>query len=446
MTPALPLRSPDWLDDLLIAVFLIGIYLNLSVKVAAGMPIPTVPAGLAGLLLLARHCRQIEERELFALLSVILLYLASILCAADYNFLGERFKGFVQLSYSLIIGYGLFITIRRYDRDRLARLFIGLCLVIVVGCALESHGGLRDLSDRFRNAVHETGIYTADRRDLELYGRIRPKFFTSEPSAVTFSYTIFAFAWYALSTWKWRLIGYLALLAAGFYLMRGPTLLIGFLLIAPFQLVVASRRSTSQGYRYDTGRLLRASSMAVVLVALCAVIATTFYAERIEQITSGSDPSFFYRVIGPALAAYEVVAAHPIAGAGLTGEEFVETQVVNAYVNSPDFSARWTIDRIATSLTNYFWYHWIYLGAVWGLVMLAAVSWLLRVLGARSLTFCWIVWAMLGQASGAYVAPRVWLILFLTCAVTALHAKQTRHRADVGPQPVRSWLSQSEPA
>ncbi len=431
---------PDAIDTGLLILFLVGIYLNLSINLAQGVPVPTAIAGPAGLALLLKNAGRIETRHLVALLTVILLFLASILCAADYRFLFERFKGFVQLSYSLMIGYGVFITILKYDRDRIARIFLSFCVLIVIGCALENYAGLRPVSDAFRKAVFETGVYRSDIRDQALYGMIRPKLFTSEPSAVTFSFTLYAFAWLVLSTWRLKLFGYLGLLAAGFVLMRGPTLLLGFLLAVPYEIFLAARKDFGGGY--DIRRLCITLVAAALLLVAFYAVGTTFYAERIDNIERGSDPSFYSRVVGPALVAAEVVRDHPIAGAGITGEEFIEHIVLQVYATSPDLPTQWSYNRVSEVLTNYFWLHWLYLGMIWGLVMLAALAWYMRVLGAPSLAFCGIVWAIVGQASGAYVAPRVWLVLYLSCAVAVLHQRQSawapRRAAPLRGMPARA--------
>ena len=54
-----------------------------------------------------------------------------------------------------------------------------------------------------------------------------------------------------------------------------------------------------------------------------------------------NDPSFFYRVRGPAGAALGVMSLYLFAGAGLTGEPFVETEVTNLYVRLSGYSAGW---------------------------------------------------------------------------------------------------------
>ena len=44
-------------------------------------------------------------------------------------------------------------------------------------------------------------------------------------------------------------------------------------------------------------------------------------------------------------------------------------------------------------------------------------------LGVPSPAFCWIVWAILGQASGAYVGPTCWAVVFLSAAAAVLHQR-----------------------
>ena len=137
-----------------------------------------------------------------------------------------------------------------------------------------------------------------------------------------------------------------------------------FLLLIPYQLFIAGR---APGTGISAARLMKISILGVLLAGMTYFVATAFFAHRLHDISEGSDPSFFYRVEGPILAAQEVLSRYPIAGAGLTGEPFIEDVVVNAYIRSPAFSRGWHIASPATELLiNYFWLHWIYLGLVWG--------------------------------------------------------------------------------
>jgi len=432
--PARKVRSGlDWLDVLLICVFLIGLYTNYTVQITAKVPFPSAPAGVAGLFLLWRRREQVTVAGLAGLIGVLFLYVASVLCATNLAFLPRRTNGLIQLTYSLIIGYALYLTIVQGGRRQVAGLFLAFSLVILVGCLLETYGGLRPLSDGVRKLLYSKGVYENDLRDIIYYHRVRPKFFASEPASVTFCYALFTFVWMVTSPWRHKLALYVVLVGVGLFAMPGPTLLLMLVLIFPYMLFLASRRDG----KLDYVRAVRVFCIAMLFLGASVVLGEALFSTRLKEATSGNDPSFFYRVQGPFLAAIDVARHYPLAGAGLTGEPFIEGEVVNIYVGSPDYSAHWQVVTPATELLiNYFWLHWIYLGMIWGLIIAAALTIWLRVLGVPSPAFCWMAWAILGQASGAYVGPTCWAVMFLAGAAAVLHERpeaQNLARARTAP-------------
>jgi hypothetical protein len=415
-----------WADMALLVVFLIGLYTHYTIQIAAHVPFPSAPAGIAGMAMLVRQRNRVTPLAAMTLIGVILLYLVSLLCATDMAYLGRRFNGLIQLVYSLVIGFAAFLTITRASRRQIAALFLGFSLVILIGCLLEDYAGLRPISDWVRERLYSRGIYDSDLRDEILYGAIRPKFFASEPAAVTFAYSLFLFIWLVASRLRGKLVVYVALVGIGIFAMPGPTLLLMLLLILPYELFLAGRDGDGAGRSQESLRLLKFTVLACGLVAAVVVLSQTVFAARLKDIVAGNDASFFYRVLGPALAARDILLHYPIAGAGLTGEPFVEKQIVDVYAQSPNYSVAWTIVSPATELLiNYFWLHWIYLGLVWGVVMIAAVTAWLKVLDVPSPAFCWFAWAILGQASGAYVGPLAWSVLYFTGAAAVLHRHST---------------------
>lgn len=443
-------RTPTLVDHLLVVGFLLGIYLGVAAHLPGGIPVPTILAGIAGGILLLKNAGRITDRHVISLVGVVVIFLLSTLTAPDYTYLGERFKGVVQLSYSLTIGYAFYLAAAQYNRNRLARPFLWLCLFIVAGCALENYvPAFRDLSDGFRSfAFNNANVYNADLRDQILYGRIRPKLFTSEPSAVTFVYTLFAFAWYVLSTARGKLLGFLALVTIGYVLMRGPSLLLGLVTIPLYEILIAARRGPPTNVHYDTATVIRSTTAAVFLAAGTVLAGAGLYQERIGIILNGQDPSFFSRIVAPALTAFKVVAQHPVTGAGLTGWEYIESIVQQIYSASNALATDYYFDNAAVALTNYFWLHWIFLGLFWGIVTLLALSVFLRTLGAPSLLFCWSVWAVFGQSSGGYVDPQTWTVLLLTCTVSVIAERDAR-AADAArlrtPMTVASRTTQETP-
>src|ERR1700731_1162606 len=141
------------IDVALICVFLLGLYTNYTIQISTKLPFPSAPAGVAGLILLWRRRREITAAGFVGFLAVELLYLLSIFCATDLWFLPRRTNGLLQLTYSLTIGYALFLTITRGSQRQIAGLFLGFALVIVVGCLLESYAGFRAISDPIRSLL-----------------------------------------------------------------------------------------------------------------------------------------------------------------------------------------------------------------------------------------------------------------------------------------------------
>jgi hypothetical protein len=229
--------------------------------------------------------------------------------------------------------------------------------------------------------------------------------FTSEPSAVAFMFSLFAFSWYALSGMRLKLMGFLMLIAAGYFLMRGPTLLLCIALVPVYELLLGSRQGPPGEARLSVGRVAATVALTAVLIGVAVPVVHTLYATRLEAITSGQDPSFFSRVIAPPLVAFEVIAANPAAGAGLTGWEFIEDATRQVYGTAAWLSTDYRFDNAAQAITNYFWLHWIYLGLFWGGVLLLALSLMLQSLAVPSVLFCWLVWAVFGQGAGSYVGP-----------------------------------------
>lgn len=421
-------QGPDAFDTALLLVYLLGIYLGLDIRLSASVPVPTVLSGLAGAVMLLKHMHRLRDEQTGALLLVIVLFLGSIVCAADPGYLGKRTTGLIQLTYSLMIGYGLYVTALMFERRALAGIFGWFCVVIIAGCALETYfEPFRNLSDTVRGIIFDFGVYIADRRDIMLYGQIRPKLFTSEPSAVTFGFTLFAFCWYVVSEWRWKLVGYGLMFTAAFVLMRGPTLILGLTLLVPYEIFLAPRRETAGGSRYNLERGTLAVGTAGILTIVAIVVGINFYAERIQEIQQGTDPSFFSRITAPFLVALEVVRQHPIAGIGLTAEDSINGLVRQVYAQGGNLVSDFEFASAKHALTNYFWTHWIYLGLVWGAVVIVGVTYYLRALKAPSVMFCWSVWAILGQASGAYVSPKTWTVMYLACLVAILHQRSTQN-------------------
>lgn len=405
-------RGLNWVDLSLLFLFMAGIYTGYAIQFSPTVPMPSAAAGIAGIALLWRRRESIEQAHVRGFLAVLAVLFVSIFLPPDMDFLFKRFTGLVQLTYSLVIGYAVFLTMLEARREQLAGFFIAICLIIFIGCVLEDYAGLRPISDWVRGKAFTEFVYEADLRDELLYGRIRPKLFTSEPSAVTFGFTLFSFIWLLVSRWRFKIIGYLAMMGAGIVIMPGPTLLLMILMLVPYQFL-AGRAWTPTAVRFAALATFAGSFVFVFLI-----LGSSAFSNRVNQFAEGADASSFYRVQGPALVAADVMEKHPIAGIGLTSEDYIADEVLDVYRDSPGWDPAWTYDKTFEVLTNYFWLHWIYFGVVMGIAVLIAMSRWLKALGVQSLWFCWATWAILGQASGSYPGPKTWAVMFMTAAAT----------------------------
>jgi hypothetical protein len=407
-------------DVFLVLVFMAGLYTNYTIQITQAVPFPSAPAGVAGAFLLWRRRYSISSKALGGFFCVLLIFVLSILLAPNLAWLPRRFNGLIQLTYSIVIAYGLFLTIVRATRKQVASIFLSASLLLLSGCLLESYGNLRPISDAVRAVLYSRGLYENDLRDLILYGKARPKFFASEPASVTFCFSLFTFLWFVVSRWRLKLYAFVGLMALGIVAMPGPTLLLMLLLLLPYMLLLASRRNG----RFNALRFLQVATVAVLFGLSFFVLVQQVFPERFEKAAGGDDPSFFYRVRGPAIAGMDAIQHMPF-GAGLTGEPFIADHVVNLYVKSPGYSVGWKMVHPAIELlVNYFWCHWIYLGPFFGVLVIVAVSLWLRALHVPSPAFCWLVWAIFGQASGAYVGPTCWSVLFLAGATAIIHQRR----------------------
>ena len=150
----------ELLDRALICLFLLGLYTNYTIQISAKVPFPSLPAGIAGMLLLWRRRELIRSAHLAGLLGVLALYLISILCATNVEYLPRRTNGLIQLTYSITIGYALFLTVTQGTREQIGRLFLTFAVVILIGCLLEAYGGLRPVSDAVRSVLYNAEGYT----------------------------------------------------------------------------------------------------------------------------------------------------------------------------------------------------------------------------------------------------------------------------------------------
>ena len=67
----------------------------------------------------------------------------------------EGLKSYLQLTYSLVISYSLYLELLKWRKLWLRRVFGWAIVIILVGCTMEVYiPAVRDISDSYRVQVH----------------------------------------------------------------------------------------------------------------------------------------------------------------------------------------------------------------------------------------------------------------------------------------------------
>ena len=75
-------RRLDFIDQVLVVIFLLGLYLGVSLPITSTIPLTCAPSGFAGMIMLWRRRDQIVPKHLAGLLLVVTVYLCSVLAAS----------------------------------------------------------------------------------------------------------------------------------------------------------------------------------------------------------------------------------------------------------------------------------------------------------------------------------------------------------------------------
>lgn len=405
-----------------VLIYLIGVYTHVVLYLSPFFFIPAIGVGVGGMLLLMKNVRRIRISQLRLILGVLIIGGLTVFFAPEAEiYFGERIKGLAYLTYSMGFAYALFLELRQWERGEVAGLFKLLSILIVVGCLLENYTRFREVSDAFRFAVFRSGVYESFDRDLMIFGMIRPKLFTSEPSYVALMFLFFSTVWLGLSQDRRKYVYYGALIAMALFLIRSPIIL----LAAPAALVVMFYLDYG-GVRNFLRILGMRELVAVMLIALF-VVAFLYVAfsvvmlKRGQRILAGKDQSFAARIVAPPLIAYETVREYPVFGAGITGKEAIEEQMGDIFI-ALGFTAavqKWTTEgTLVHKNANFFWLHWIYFGLLGGIGVLWLLYRLMKSLGVTHFCFCFMTLLVISQTTGGYVGTRTWTIIFMVFLVS----------------------------
>ena len=246
-------------------LFLFGLYTGIFFYFSDTLFIPYVVCGLTAPYFLLKNLYDLKPSYFTPLIYLYAITGVGMVFAPEaFEQFFERFKGIIQLIYSSSVALLFFINVRKWEPELVSKLFLGFAIFILIGTMLEVYSLFKDLSDDFRHWVFRRGIYEADLRDLALYGQIRPKLFTSEPSHVAKFYILSLFVWFALSRNSWRYMIYVFLMAGGLIIIRSPVIVLSIPLALAVEILL--RKSISLSSIVTNEKPVIKGSLAVLVI------------------------------------------------------------------------------------------------------------------------------------------------------------------------------------
>jgi hypothetical protein len=301
-----------------ILFLLFGIHLTLPLTLGNTVIVPEILVSTF-LLVTGYLFRAILNKQLILLLSgIFLLSMLSMLLSPDWSdYFRAHLRSSLNLVFSLLIALAVVIYLLHRDRPIALSFNVKVFLLVALTVSvLEVTSPLITyMVDSFRFAVFPVErIYTADWRDIELFGFRRPTFLGNEPSYLGITLAVFAVCLSIAQSTLRAQIAATALLIAGMLVVRSPTAL-SIALIIPIVFLSDIVRGKLRVWQWLV--LLELP----VLVLLFSVFVFDVFGTRIEQVLSGEDNSTDLRLVKPAVAARLSVSRSPLVGMGVGGRD-----------------------------------------------------------------------------------------------------------------------------
>jgi hypothetical protein len=395
------------INIMLVIFSLAGIYTYAGIYIDGQMVVPVMVGGIGGMALLLLNSSRIRKRHVRYMGVLLLLSTLSIILTTGGGFFWDKFRGLALLIYSILISYGVYLGVSRMNRFDLERVLYIAIVMILVGCFFETYLGLRLISDSFREAVHQTYLYQANDRDISMFGAIRPKLFTAEPSYVATFFVTAITAWLVVAASEKKYVFYVVAVSLALLLTGSPMVLLAVINGTVIYIFQRKKRSTIL-------LPLRYVLASIFTFILLMIMLTTVLATRIEAITSGRDDSFNLRVIAPVYMTLSVLREKPLFGSGLSGSEAVQSNIVEGAIAVNLFRVDASkIDRVQ----NTFWLVWLFFGLLGGPAVFYLMYKFINSFEVGNSYRCAILLLILSQAGlGAPHAPRYWFFMMILLA------------------------------
>ena len=408
---------------LLVVFFILGVYTGLPLKLE-GFPVPAIAAGVFGFILLYLNKNLLRRFHLQLFFLLIVVMVPGMLANFADGLEMQRLKGAVQLLYSVAISLGVFLELRRWDKNAVANLFYWMAIFIILGCFFEVYTSFKEVSDGFRSYAFNAHLYDATFRDELIFGRDRPKLFTSEPSYVALFLFLSLTVSYCLTTQRFANLKLAFLALMGTVLIGSPIVMMVFAVPVMVFLLLQDNEKVSI---LSWGKMLGGG---VIFGVVFLVVISSVLSDRLDQISEGSDDSFSGRITAPPLATYLILSKYPLFGVGIDAKDEIASEIGNVFAHMGVYIG--DEDDLGNSVTNSFWLHWIYFGLLGGVGLGFLIYKLMKLSGVRHPWFPFVMTIISWQAMGGYVDPRSWFFFFMFMLITVLRSSRSNQLPSIG--------------
>ena len=420
-------------EALVLIILIFGLYNAVFIYFT---PTLFIPYGICFIFLpyiIYKSIHMADKNEVVLLSLIILItFIGLFISPQPVKYFMERVKGFVHLFYSIVFSYFIFLFFLRYNPNKVARIFGIVSLLIIIGCILENYfPPFRTLSNNFRHLFFKKNVYEADLRDLILFGSVRPRLFTTEPSHVAKFFILSLFIWFTLTMNKKKYILFTLASVAGLFLIKSPVVVLIYPLafVAEMFLFRDLRFFNELKNFYQNGKIkkiyFRIFFILIILVILLALAAFTVLSKRVEQIIHGEDLSFLMRIFAPPWISYEVLKQYPIFGIGITAKELLISIITNVFKNFG------FIVYDINAITNVLWLFIIYYGLGGSLLILFIGKKFLNRVGIYSYSFLVGSILIFSQTMGGYVTIRWWFVVFMFILVNFFRTHHSQFSVEI---------------
>ncbi len=396
------------LQATLLIWFLIGCYLNMSLFITQTIFVPNFIAYFFSFILLIIHLKKLFVRKNFLFISsFILVSILSIIFSPKLasGILKEQLLSLLQLILSIFSAMSILFTLEYLGVRKVSRIFFVFIIILLIGSIFERFiPFFTDFSDWFRNTFYSFDVYNSDKRDLNMVGFIRPKFFSREPSFLSQFLVLFIVFWHTLTSFKYKNILVTLFTFFSLIITGSPKII----LIFPILFILNLKKIQNILIKFN---IISIPLFLIIIIIILFFIYFFFY-ERILDIINLKDQSFNLRILIPGAVLIFALVKYPFFGVGLGAKEN-SLQVFNDTLSSYGYD--WMIQQnFAPDFHSYF------LEAIhfYGFIGLFLILWLFNKYLLTDFSYhkrfiFWMALIFIGLMGGSVVGIKTWLTISL---------------------------------